>query len=73
VRRGPVNIFACDCDTCRRRADEAWDAFVAGHQEDADHLRRVFLGTEGTTPAGRVVEYLAQTRRSGEVAFDDGA
>lgn len=65
----PLPRFACDCASCEARREAEWDRFVAGHGDVADHLRDVFLNPEGVTPVARLQEYLAQTRRTGEVEF----
>lgn len=72
----PLARFACDCAACQARVEADWQRFLDGHREEADHLRRVWLGVD-ETPANRVVSYLAASRQAGAVHWehpeDDGA
>lgn len=69
----PIARYACDCAACAARAQDEWDRFVDGHEEVANHLRDVFLNPDGVKPVERIREYLAHTRETGAVVFDDGA
>lgn len=71
----PLPRFQCECAACAARADDEWARFVDGHQEAADAMRVVFLNPDRVPvpPVRRLQEYLAHTRATGAVEFEDGA
>lgn len=69
----PIERFACDCAACAARSEAVWERFVSGHEDVANHLRDTWLNPEAVTPVSRLQEYLAATRATGDVDWDDGA